>query len=172
MSCTSASTSDRLRRAGLAAAAGAAMFLAACTAVPSLQAPKASVAAVRLDRLTGIEARFAVLVDLVNPNDREIAVDAIEADLTIESIAVGTARLASPLRLPALGEATATLDVRAAWAEALRAFATGARRTRVEGGTAALRYAVTGFATLAGGGTIPFSRTGEFVVPAGTTPRP
>ena len=165
-------TSDGLRRASVVAAASAALFLSACSAVPSLQAPKATVAAVRFDRVTGIEARFAVLVDLVNPNDREIAIDSIEADLTIESVAVGTARLASPLRLPALGEATATLDVRAAWAEALRAFATGARRTRGEGGTPALRYAVSGFATLAGGGTIPFSRAGEFVVPAGTTPRP
>jgi LEA14-like dessication related protein len=172
MSCTSASTSDRLRRVGLSAAAGAALLLAACTAVPSLQAPKATVAAVRFDRLTGIEARFAVLVDLVNPNDREIAIDTIEADLSIESIPVGTARLATPLRLPAQGEATATLDVRAAWAEALRAFATGARRTRIEGGTPALRYAVTGFATLTGGGTIPFSRPGQFVVPAAPTPRP
>ena len=102
-------------------------------AVPSLEAPKATVSAVRLDRLTATEARFAVLVDLVNPNDREIAVDTIEADLAIESIAIGTARLAAPLRLPARGEATATLDVRAAWAEALRAFAAGARRTRGEG---------------------------------------
>jgi LEA14-like dessication related protein len=148
------------------------MLAAACTAVPNLQAPKATVAAVRFDGLAGIEARFAVIVEVVNPNDREIAIEAIEADLTIESIPVGVARLATPLRLPALGRATGTLEVRAAWTEALRAFAAGARRIRGEGGTPGLRYAVTGVATLTGGGTIPFSRTGEFNVPAGTTPRP
>ena len=150
-----------------------AVLLAGCSAVPQLAAPKATVAAVRLDRVTGTEARFAVLVDLVNPNDREIAVDAIEADLSIESIAVGKTRLASPLRLPAHGTAQATLEVRATWAEALRAVATAARRARTEGSaTTGMRYAVAGQATLTGGGTIPFSRSGEFALPAGAPPRP
>jgi LEA14-like dessication related protein len=131
------------------------------------------VAAVRLDALTGAEARFAVLVDLVNPNARAIAVHAIDAELTIESIAVGSARLADAVRLPPRGEATAILEVRTSWANALRALATGARRTRGEpNANAGLRYAVTGSAALEGGRTIPFSRSGEFSVSAGASPRP
>ena len=79
-SCTSASTSDPRGRVRIAATLGA-VLLAGCTAVPQLAAPKATVVAVRLDRVTATEARFAVLVDLANPNDREIAVDAIEAEI-------------------------------------------------------------------------------------------
>jgi LEA14-like dessication related protein len=160
-------------RVGLAAAVGAFLLLAGCAAIPMLESPKATVAAVRLDALTGVEARFAVLVDLVNPNDRAIAVDAIDAELTIEAIAVGSARLVGAVQLPPRGETTATLEVRTSWAHALRAFATGARRTRGEANAyAGLRYAVTGSAALDGGRTIPFSRSGEFSVSAGASPRP
>ena len=135
--------------------------------MPSLRAPEVAVVAVRFDRLSGTAAHFTVVLDLVNRNDREIAVDTIEAELAIEALAVGTARLAAPLRLPAGGQARASLDVQAGWAAALRAIAASARRADTDGAAHGVRYAVTGLATLMDGGTVPFSRAGEFALPAG-----
>jgi Late embryogenesis abundant protein len=138
------------------------ILLAGCAAVPRIDAPRIAVVGVRFDGFDGMEARFALLVDLTNAGERELAVDAIAANLTIETVDVGTARLGAPVRVPPRGETPAVLEVRAAWAAALRAAALAARHAR-ETGASGARYAVTGTATLPGGGTVPFSRSGEFV---------
>lgn len=144
------------------------LAVAACATVPRLEAPKVSVERVRIDRMTAADAQFTVVVGLLNPNEREIAVDAIDADLRIEDIAVGTAHLAVPVRLPAGGAATAELVTTAGWAAALRAAGEVARRAEMQRPTApTVRYAVSGTATLDGGRTIPFSRAGEFAWPGG-----
>ncbi len=49
------------------------------------------------------------MVKLANPNDREIAVDAVDAELRLEDMAVGTAALAAPVRVPPRGEVTASV---------------------------------------------------------------
>jgi LEA14-like dessication related protein len=132
-------------------------------ATARIEAPKVSVDRVRIDRITNAEAQFTVVVNLVNPNDRALAVDTIDADLRIEDVAVGTAHLAEPVRLPAHGETTAALTVRAGWAATLRAAAEIARRAESgNGAVQTVRYAVSGVATLDAGGTLPFSRSGEF----------
>ena len=155
-----------LRRRTLAALAAAAALLAACATVPRLEAPKVSVERVRVDRWTGVDAQFTVILNVANPNDREIVIDAIDADVRIEDVAVGTAHLAAPVRLPARGETTAALTARAGLAGALRAAAEIARRAEAAGGTLApVRYAVTGTATIDGGRTIPFARSGEIAWP-------
>ncbi len=164
MSCTSASTSSR-RQALAALAAG--LLLAGCAAMPRLDAPKVTVTGVRFDGFDGMEGRFAVLIDLANTGERELAVNAITANLTVETVDVGMARLAEPVRVPPGGDTPAVLEVRAAWAAVLRAAALAARRAR-ETGASGVRYAVTGTVTLPGGGTVPFSRSGEFVF--ATTP--
>jgi len=160
-----------LRRRTLAALAAAAALLAACATVPRLEAPKVSVERVRVDRWTGVDAQFTVILNVANPNDREIVIDAIDADVRIEDVAVGMAHLAAPVRLPARGETSASLTARAGLAGALRAAAEIARRAEAAGGTLApLRYAVTGTAMIDGGRTIPFARSGEIAWPrsAGT----
>jgi hypothetical protein len=116
-----------------------------------------------------------VTLNLRNPNAREIAVDAIDASVTVDDVPLGTATLKVPLRLPANGDATATLQARAGLAAALRIAADFAQRAQEQKGTgqpARLRYAVSGTATLEGGWSIPFSRSAEFVVSApATSPR-
>jgi hypothetical protein len=149
--------------------------LASCADAPRFTAPSVTVDSVRLDRITGTEARFDVTLNLRNPNAREIAVDAIDASVTIDDVPVGTATLKAPLRLPANGGATATLQARAGLVAALRIAADFAQRTQEQKGTGQpvrLRYAVSGTATLEGGWSTPFSRSAEFVmsVPA-TSPR-
>jgi LEA14-like dessication related protein len=139
--------------------------LVACAETPSLAPPRVAVESVRLERITGSEARFDVSLNLRNPNSREIAVDAIDANLTIDDVPVGIARLKSPLRLPANGDATAILEARAGLSAVLRIAADFAQRAQEQKGTdlaARARYAVSGTATLEGGWSLPFSRSGEF----------
>jgi LEA14-like dessication related protein len=164
MSCISASTSDVNLRAGIALVAGIAA-LAGCADEPRLAPPRVAVDSVRLERITGAEASFIVTLSLGNPNAREIAVDGIEANLTVEETSVGTASLRSPLRLPANGDATANLQVRAGLAAVLRLAADLAQRSQEQKGSGQptrVRYGVSGVATLEGGLPVPFARTGEF----------
>jgi LEA14-like dessication related protein len=151
----------------------AATLVGACATTPRLEAPKVSVDRVRIDKLTNADAQFTVVVNLVNPNERTIAVDAIDADLRIEDIAVGNAHLADPVRLPPHGEAAASLTVRAGWAATLRAAAEVARRVEsANGATPTVRYAVSGVAILDAGPAIPFSRAGEVAWPRTGAPAP
>ena len=146
--------------------------LAACADTPRLEAPRVSVESVRLERITGTEARFDVNLNLSNPNAREIAVDAIDANVTIDDVPVGSATLRSPLRLPASGNATTTLQARAGLSAVLRIaadFAQRAQDQKVTGQATSVRYSVSGTATLDGGWSIPFSRSGEFRIGASTT---
>ncbi|MCC6195545.1 MAG: LEA type 2 family protein [Burkholderiales bacterium] len=140
----------------------AVLLAAACATAPRLEPPKVGVARVTLDRFGGASAQFTIVLALSNPNDREIAVDAAAADLRVENVVVGSARLAAPVRLPAHGETTATLAARTDLPSTLQAAAELTRRlsTRPEDG-AALRYTISGTATIDGGSVIPFSRSGE-----------
>lgn len=151
----------------------AAVLLAACAAAPRLEPPQVAVERVRVDRLTAADARFTVFVAVANPNDREIAVEAIAADLKIEDVAVGTARLAAPVRLPARGAATAELSARSTLASALAAAAAVARRMEdARGAPPPVRYAVSGTATIDGGHPIPFARKGELAWPRAAAASP
>jgi LEA14-like dessication related protein len=146
-----------------------AAVLAACADAPRLELPRVAVDSVRLERMTGAEASIVVTLNLVNPNAREIAVDAIDANVTVEDVPVGSATLKAPVRLPANGEATATLQARAGLAVVLRLAADLAQRAQEQKGSGQatrVRYAVSGTATLEGGFAIPFSRSGEFRIGA------
>jgi len=143
--------------------------LAACADTPRLSPPRIAVDSVRLERITSTEARFGVNLNLSNPNAREIAVDAIDANVTIDDVPVGTATLRSPLRLPANGNASATLETRAGLAAVLRIGADLAQRAQEQkssGQAMRIRYAVAGSATVDGGWSIPFSRSGDFWINA------
>lgn len=158
---------------GIALSCITAAVLAACADAPRLDAPRVAVDSVRLERITGTEASFVVVLKLNNPNAREIAVDAIDASVTIEDVPVGSATLKGPLRLPASGDAMATLQARAGLAAVLRISADIAQRAQEQKGSGQptrVRYAVSGTATLEGGWPIPFSRIGEFRIGAAASP--
>ncbi len=140
-------------------------LLAGCATAPRPEPPKVAVERVRIDRLTPADARFTVFVAVANPNDRELAVDAIEADVRIEGVAVGAARLAAPVRLPARGTATAELAARATLSAALEAAAAVVRRAEGAGALQPVRYAVAGTATVDGARPVPFAREGEIAWP-------
>jgi len=146
--------------------------LAACADTPRVAPPRIAVETVRLERITVTEAVFEVTLNLSNPNARELAVNAVDANLTIEDVPIGSATLVSPLRLPANGEATATVRARAGISAVLLVAAEMSQRAREQRSTGQpvrLRYAVSGTAMLEGGWSIPFSRSAEFVVTASGT---
>ena len=137
--------------------------VAACATTARLEPPGITVTDVTIDAFTGPDARFTVHVTLANPNLREIAVDAVSAELRLENIPVGTATLAAPVRMPARGEVATSIVARADLLSSLRASGEIARRSREERlPSPVVRYSVTGSVTLEGGTTIPFSRVGEF----------
>jgi len=144
----------------------AALMLAACaTVLPRIEAPKVAVTQVEIDRLTAADARFTITVKLTNPNDRDVAVDAITADLSIENVSVGRAVLTAPVMLPARGETSAAMASRADFASALRATAEISRRLAAQPDAGShVHFTVSGVATMNGGVTVPFSRTGEFSI--------
>ena len=146
-----------------------AVVLAACADAPRLERPRVVVDSVRLERMTGAEASIVVTLNLANPNAREIAVDAIDASVTVEDMPIGSATLKAPVRLPANGEATATLQVRAGLAVVMQLAAEIARRAQAQNGSGEatrVRYAVSGTATLEVGPPLPFSRSGDFRIGA------
>ena len=139
--------------------------LPACVAIPQIAAPRISVDTVQVDRVSAAEAAFTVILNIANPNDREVGIEAIDADVKIEQIVVGTLGLAEPVRLAARAETTVTLTARTDLANSLRAMLLVLRRTDKSGQAESavrspIRYAVTGSMTI-DGGTIPFSRSGE-----------
>jgi len=146
----------------LALALASAFLVAAC-ATTRLEPPAVAVSRVTIDGFAGASAQFTIVLALSNPNDREIAVEAIAAELRMEDVVVATVRLAEPVTLPARGETTARLAGRTDLASSLQAAAQLVRRLDGKAdGRPAVRYNVNGTATLAGGRVIPFSRSGEF----------
>ena len=155
-----------------AAIVAATLAVTACaTFGPRLAAPTVTVNEVVLERLEGLEARFVAGVTLANPNPRELAVDALDATLSIEGEPVATAALAAPVTLPATGSADARVIARTGVDAILRAVAAAMRRLGTAGAPStaspSLRYTIEGTARMAGGLSAPFRRSGEL----GSQPR-
>jgi LEA14-like dessication related protein len=146
-------------------AAALLLIVAACANFgPRIDPPKVNVVDVRLDRIEGADAWFVAHVILDNPNDREVAVDSLDATLAIEGEAVATASLTNPVRLPAHGSAPAEIAARTGVDAILRAVANAMRRLgdgAPLGVSPSLHYSLEGQAKLANGLQIPFRRTGE-----------
>ena len=142
-----------------------AMGAGACASFgPRVTPPTVTVNDVRLDRLEGASAWFVASVTLDNPNDRELAVDALDATLTIEGEPVATAGLTAPVTLPARGNAPAEIAARTGVDAILRAVANAMRRIGSGAGappSPSLHYTLEGRARLANGLQVPFRRVGE-----------
>ena len=145
-------------------AGAVAMALAGCSALtPRLVAPEVVGTRVRVAEVRLPDVRLGIELDLRNPNARDVALDALDASLSLGGEDIGRARLARPVTLPANGEARVALDVRADASAAL------ARLGAALGAGRPLDYEVRGTLRLADGATYPFRRRGE--VPAGAAAR-
>jgi hypothetical protein len=153
------------RAAGLIVLVALALLVGACASVVLRNPPRIDVVAVALDRVEGPDAYFTVDLAVTNRADEPIAIDALDAALSIEGEQVGEAHLAGgPLRLPANGTANAQLTAHSGMDAILRAVAAAMRRGATllaPGARPTLRYMLEGGATLQGGGRLPFKKSGE-----------
>ena len=141
------------------------LALAACAGIPVRNPPHLDVTSVSLDHVEGPDAYFTVEVALTNRVDQPIAIDALDATLSIEGENVAQAKLAGgPVRLPANGTANARMTAHTGMDAVLRAIAAAMRRGATllaPGAHPVLHYTLQGSATLEGGGRFPFSKSGE-----------
>ncbi|MFO1399414.1 MAG: LEA type 2 family protein [Burkholderiales bacterium] len=140
--------------------------LAAASALPARADPSVAVESVRIDRITSAEADFAVTLTVTNPDANELSMDDARAEVKVEDVNVGRAKLTEPLRVPAGGQGVARLVAHADWNATLRAALAAAKRAEAQpAADPTVRYAVSGVAFVFGGLPVPFSRTGEFTWP-------
>lgn len=140
------------------------MLVAACASLPLAHPPRVDVVGVSLDRVVGSDAYFSVAVSVSNPDDREVAIDALEATLSIEGQKIAQAELKTPVHVPAHASATAEMTAHAGMDAVLLAVAK-AMQIGMRGGPAgaapSLHYAIEGRARVAGSAPVPFSKSGD-----------
>ncbi|MBS0327874.1 MAG: LEA type 2 family protein [Proteobacteria bacterium] len=144
--------------------AAACAVLAACAGLPLAHPPHIDVVGVSLDRVVGPDAFFSIAVSVSNPDDREIAIDALDATLSIEGQKIAQAELKTPVHVPAHGSATAGMTAHAGMDAVLLAVAK-AMQLGMRGGPAgtvpSLHYVIDGRARVNGSASVPFSKSGD-----------
>ncbi|MGH8802818.1 MAG: LEA type 2 family protein [Casimicrobiaceae bacterium] len=140
------------------------MMVTACASFPLAHPPHVDVVGVNLDRVIGPDAYFSVAVSVSNPGEREIVIDALDATLSIEGQKIAQAELKAPVRVPAHGSGTAEMTAHAGMDAVLLAVAK-AMQLGMRGGPTrvvpSLHYAIDGRARVNGGGSVPFSKSGD-----------
>lgn len=157
-------------RAGRVALLACLLLISACASLALRNPPRIDVVGVALDRVVGPDAFFSVDLQLANQVGEEVVIDALQGTLSIEGENVAQATLAHPpVRLPANGVAHAEMTAHAGMDAVLRAVASAMRRGATivaPGARPVLHYTLAGSASLAGGGRLPFTRSGEIGEPA------
>ncbi len=124
---------------------------AACAA--AFVSPSITLERLRIERLSGRDANVAVTLSIENPNDREVALDAVEMNLELADMKIGTASLAAPVVLASHARTSATFRAAASPDALAAAIAASLDRGQVD-------YAVAGIAQV-DGGMVPFAQRGR-----------
>jgi LEA14-like dessication related protein len=131
-----------------------AVTLSGCATLQRPIAPEVIASRVRVVEARLPEIRLAVELTLRSRNLLPLPIDALDATLSLAGADVGRAALAQPVTLPAYGEASVALDVRADPSTALPRIAAAL------GAAAPLEYELAGTLRLADGTSWPFRRRG------------
>ena len=141
----------------------AALTLAGCSLfTPQMQPPQVQLQGVVPDAIGLTEQTFRVVLNLSNPNDRELRVSEARVQLELEGMEMGEGTLVEPVRLPAMGdarvEALVTTDLVSRLPGILGWIASG---------DTALDYRVTGFVDvgMAGMLRINIDESGRLALP-------
>ena len=137
----------------------AALALASCAPMPRLESPEVVGLAVRNVEIRLPTIRVDTELTLRNPNAVSVSIASLDADLEIGGEKAGTLRLASPVTLPASGNASVELSAVGDAAIAL----TGVGRALGSGRP--LEYALRGALVLAAGRAFAFVRRGQVSAP-------
>jgi len=146
----------KTRIASLARVAFVAALLFAATAparaaTPSV--PNVALERLRIERLGGREAQLAITLSIENAGDRDIALNAVEMNVELAHVPVGTASLSEPVVLSARARTSATFHGTASSDALAAALVTSLDRRDVE-------YAIAGIAQI-DGGIVPFAERGH-----------
>jgi LEA14-like dessication related protein len=143
--------------------------LTACAAMPGQDPLKVTLAGVEPLTGEGMEARFAVKLRVVNPNDGAVDFDGVALELFVRGMSLGSGVSDAKGTIPRFGETVLTVPVTVSAIAMLRqamSFASGDRGK--------VTYSVNGKLGGAGFGGMRFSTQGEFDLPsargAGTAP--
>ncbi|SDH82216.1 LEA type 2 family protein [Propionivibrio dicarboxylicus] len=140
-----------MRQGGLMLAC---LVLASCSSL--LKAPEVDVASIELAGFNLSEQRFALVLDLRNPNPVELSLRRLDFSVELDGRPFAQGHSVQPVRVPANG--TAQLDVQAV--SRLTTLLERLRAARSDG-RARLFYRIFGSAELDGVGTLPFDRQGS-----------
>lgn len=142
------------------AAATLAMLLTGCAAT-QMQAPNLSVMSVEMQQSEMFEQRFKVHLRVQNPNDRDLPVRGISAQLDLNGEKFANGVSAASFTVPAFGEAEFDMMMSANLAGAILRMASS-----MKGGKTpeSFDYRIRGKVNLQSGvmRTIPFDRSGSF----------
>jgi LEA14-like dessication related protein len=148
----------------LAVAAGCALVaISACTSMRAkTESPQVTLETVRIVRIADAKADVSLGLKISNRNDFELAIDAVEFDVTLDGRPAVSGRSVHVDALPAGGEAKVELAGRVDVAAVVTALMT-------LGSQLPVAYALSGAVRLKNGTALPFSRKGE--IPVGRSDR-
>jgi len=149
----------RATRAGRLAVAALAVLVAAACAALRPERPEIVAANVRFVEVRLPSVRFDVELELRNPNRFEIAIAALDAELSVAGERAGNARLAAPVTLAGGASTNVTIEARGDASAALAGLG------RALGGGRPLDYRLAGAIVLADGARFPFSQGGQLDMP-------
>lgn len=137
----------------------ATLLVSACASLASLEPPEVRVSSLKmLENDPGtLEQRFEVGLRVLNPNNRDIAVDGVDFELDVNDRRLARGVSSEGFTLPALGETTTSVVVTTSLLDLLRQ----AYNLSLRGGET-LDYQLNGRLHLASGlaRTIPFDYSG------------
>jgi LEA14-like dessication related protein len=139
--------------------------LAACAAMPGMDPLKVTLAGVEPLPGEGMEARFAVRLRVVNPNDTAVDFDGLALELFVRGMSLGNGVSDAQGSVPRFGETVLTVPVTVSAIAMLRqamSFAAGDRGK--------VSFAVNGKLGGVGFGGMRFSTQGEFDLPGARGP--
>ena len=141
-----------------------ALLAAGCASLSSLEAPEVRVTAVRSvpAERGSLEQRFAVDLNVLNPNNRAIDVEGVDFELDLNGSRLARGVSSEGFSLPALGEASTTVVVSTSLTDVFRQVLQLGREQ-----PEALEYRVRGKLHLGSGfvRTLPFERSGTLSGP-------
>ena len=142
---------------------------ASCASLaPKFEPPQVTLESLRILRIADAKADLTLRLLLVNPNDFDLTIDAVELEVTLDGRQAASSRSVHVDKLPPGGEARIDLAGRVDVTAVATALMTLGSQLPVD-------YVVKGTARLPGGVVVPFARKGQISVARfdrGFGPRP
>ena len=139
----------------------AALMLAGCQRLGSLEAPEVSVSGIALNSITLFEQEWGLTLRARNPNDRELTLKSMDYEIFINGEKFARGLTGESVTLPAMGDAQVTTTITTSLMGSLKQLQKTQQQDKP------LQYRLVGKARVAG---VPlplsFDKEGEMTLPA------